>query len=246
MLEAMNRILLESGELGADGVAALEGRRARHVLDVLKAAPGTVLRVGVIDGPAGEATIMSVAPERVTLECRLGPDCPPGPALDLVLALPRPKALKRLWAPLASLGVRRIFLVNAARVERVYFDTHWLLPEHYRPLLIEGLEQSGGTRLPRVEIRRRFKPFVEDESGGLFEGMRRLLAHPGAAVCPRDALVPAGRGMVLAVGPEGGWVPYETELLERCGFAPIGLSGGPLRSDVACIALLALAREFLL
>ena len=56
--------------------------------------------------------------------------------------------MRRLWAQIAALGVGRIILTNAEKVERNYFDTHILAPETYRPLLIEGLQQARDTRLP--------------------------------------------------------------------------------------------------
>ena len=84
-------------------------------------------------------------------------------AVDLLLALPRPKVMRRLWAQIAAMGVGQIILTNAERVERNYFDTHVLTPECYRPLLVEGLQQARDTRLPRVSIHRQFKVLVEDE-----------------------------------------------------------------------------------
>ena len=105
---------------------------------------------------------------------------PAPPAVDLLLALPRPKVLRRLWAQFAALGVGRIVLTNAARVERHYFDTHVLEESTYRPLLIEGLQQAGDTRLPRVSIHRQFRILIEDELDGLSNDGARLVAHPGS------------------------------------------------------------------
>ena len=93
----------------------------------------------------------------------LEPDTPPRPAIDLLLAAPRPKVMRRLWAQIAALGVGQIILTNAEKVERNYFDTHMLAPDTYRPLLIEGLQQARDTRLPSVSIHRRFRVLIEDE-----------------------------------------------------------------------------------
>ena len=93
----MNRILLEEADVAADGCVLLDGARARHVLRVLRAKVGDRLRVGILDGPAGEARIVDSSAETVALECQWE-NAPPAPWLDLVLALPRPKVLKRLLA----------------------------------------------------------------------------------------------------------------------------------------------------
>ena len=94
-------------------------------------------------------------------------ETPSRPPVDLLLALPRPKVLRRLWAQIAALGVGRIILTNAARVERNYFDTHVLSAACYQPLLIEGLQQARDTRLPAVTVHRQFKVLLEDELDSL-------------------------------------------------------------------------------
>jgi len=81
------------------------------------------------------------------MRCELEAEIPPRPRVDLLLAVPRPKVMRRLWAQIAALGVGQIVLTNAEKVERNYFDTHILTPETYRPLLIEGLQQARDTRL---------------------------------------------------------------------------------------------------
>ncbi len=95
------------------------------------------------------------------------------PAVDVLLALPRPKVLRRLWAQLAALGVGRIMLTNASRVERNYFDTHVLEAATYRPLLIEGLQQARDTRLPVVSVHRRFRILIEADLSALSDASTR-------------------------------------------------------------------------
>src|SRR4029453_5948647 len=137
-----------------------------HVLNVLKAAPGHDVRVGLLDGPRGVGTVQAADEGAVRLRCRFATEVPPRPRVDLLLALPRPKVMRRLWAQLAALGVGRIMLTNAARVERNYFDTHVLSERVFRPLLIEGLQQARDTRLPIVTVHRQFRILVEDDLDG--------------------------------------------------------------------------------
>jgi len=241
----VNLILLEPGEVDARGRAVLSDARAGHVRDVLRAEPGGSVRCGVVDGPRGIARIEAVSAGGVELSCEFEAVPPPVPRVDLLLALPRPKVMNRLWAQLAAIGVGRIILTNACKVERVYFDTHVLREEHYRSLLIEGLQQAQDTRLPRVSIHRQFRKLVEDELDELSPGSRRLLADPRAE-CRLASAPPcrAGERLLLAVGPEGGWTDFEKDLLAGRGFTPVSMGERPLRSDTACIALLAVAYEF--
>ena len=238
----MNRILFEPHELLPDGTVCLADARAVHIRQVLGAEVGQVLQVGVLDGLAGTGRVLEITPSKVRLALTLD-TVAPAPWVDLILAVPRPKVLKRLWAQLAALGVGRIVLINAARVEREYFATHWLAAQHYRPLLIEGLVQAGTTQLPIVSVERRFRPYVEDQLDAAFPAVQRLVAHPGdqaahAFARPQGAASTASP-LLLAVGPEGGWTDFEIELLEQHGFARFTLGGRTLRTDTACIALLA-------
>lgn len=244
-IAGVNLLLIEADEFGPDGLVELTGPRARHLTDVLKVVVGQQVRAGVVDGPVGTGQVVHLADGVVTLRCSAGP--PPGrQPLDLLLALPRPKVLRRLWPQLAALGVGRIMLTNAARVERHYFDTHVLDPRHVRPLLLEGLAQARDTRLPLVTVHRRFRPFVEDELDTLSDASCRLVADPAADTRVADAVQGSIPGRVLlAVGPEGGWTAFELGLLAGRGCRPVGLGARTLRSDTACVALLALVHDAL-
>lgn len=231
----MNRILFEPEEIRADGTVLLADERAEHVRRVLRAAPGQAIATGTLNGLAGISRVLDVAESCV----RLLPDHTvilPEPWFDLLLAAPRPKVLKRLWPQLAALGVGRVALLNAYKVEKCYFSSQWLDPLHYRPLLIEGLTQAGLTRLPEVRVCPRFKPFVEDELDGQFPTALRLLAHPGPRRTLPHGADPKARPL-LAVGPEGGWTDYEMKALVAHNFQMFSLGERILRSDTACIAL---------
>ena len=240
----MNCILIDPAELGPERTVILSDRRAVHIRSVLRARPGDRLRLGLIEGPLGSGTVRADTAAGIELACEFDPAPPPAPpSLDLLLALPRPKVMKRLWSVLAQFGVRRVGLVNAEKVERPYFDSHVLEPAFIREHLLEGCEQVGITRLPVVSVHRRFKPFLEDELDAWSPAGCRIMAHPGAPLKVGEAAAGASAGVLLAVGPEGGWNEFERTLLAAHGFRAVGLSGGALRSDVACIALLALVRD---
>ena len=215
----MNLIAIAAGEIGDDGGVTLQGGRAHHVIHVLHVTVGQPVRIGVLDGPLGIGRVLAVDDSQVTLQCELEDRPPERPRVDLLLALPRPKVLRRLWAQLAAIGVGRIMLTNAERVERNYFDTHLLAPEVYRPLLIEGLQQARDTHVPLVSIHRRFRVLIEDGLDALSPGTTRIVADPAATARVHDVSA-AGRAqrILLAVGPEGGWNDFELGLLEARGF----------------------------
>jgi RsmE family RNA methyltransferase len=232
----MNRILINPEESIVDGYICLTDDRAAHIYNVLRATPGKQLRIGLLNGPHGTGEVEKSSPERVVLKCTFEESTPLRPAVDLLLAIPRPKVLKRLWAQLAALGVGRIFLTNAKKVKRYYFDSHVMEPEFYNARLIEGLQQAGDTLLPEVRIVKQLKPFLENDLDLFFpKPVIRLIADPAGGT---SEIQQSKNRLLLAVGPEGGWTPYELELFVSYGFRMIGMGKRILRTDTACIALL--------
>ena len=170
------------------------------------------------------------------MEVRLD-HAPPLPLpLTLILVLPRPKVLRRVLRTASSMGVKRIILLNARRVEKSYWQSPYLEAHAMNEQLLLGLEQARDTLLPEILTRPLFKPFVEDELPAIIQGTLPLVAHPTAsAECPRNI----GRPVTLAIGPEGGFIPYEVEKLIDCGFTPMKLGERILSTETAVPALLA-------
>jgi RsmE family RNA methyltransferase len=168
------------------------------------------------------------------LEVAFDQSPPPKLPLTLLLALPRPKVLDRCLQSAAALGVARIILLNAWRVEKAYWTSPKLEEAHLREQLILGLEQARDTVLPELHLARLFVPFLEKDLPAFTEGARKLLAHPGAeAPCPRGLETPA----VLALGPEGGWIAAELESFAGAGFEPVSMGPRVLRTETALAAL---------
>ena len=257
----MNRILFERDEI-RDGVATFGGERAEHVLNVLHGEVGQILKTGEIDGPIGTSVIeeirgTGILPVHVGAETVISVRCSHTeesrrPWVDLILAPPRPRVMKRLLPQLATLGVGRIFLVGAKKVEKDFWGATLLKPENYRPLLIDGLMQAGTSILPTLETRRNFRKFVTEELDALFPSPTRIVAHPYGVSRPSSPIsrpsspiphpsspIPHPSSLLLAIGPEGGWTDDEVALLEEHGFVRYSLGSRILRTDTATIALLA-------
>lgn len=232
----MNLIILFADDFidGANRVR-LHGRRLEHVRSVHRAAVGETLRVGVLNGQLGTGRITALDADALEMQVTLDQEPPAPLPVTLLLALPRPKSLKRLLQGVTAMGVKRVVLMNAWRVEKSFWESPLLAPEAVREQLILGLEQARDTLLPEVLLRPRFKPFAEDELPALLRGTRALLAHPPAVhPCPREVREP----VTLAVGPEGGFIAYEVELLQAQGFEAVSLGERVLRVEHAVPALL--------
>lgn len=230
----MNLILVEPHEVDGDR-ATVSGRRARHIALIHRASAGKTLRIGIVGGAIGTGVVIRADTESAVLELGLDDAPPPPLACTLVLALPRPKVLRRVLAAAASFGIKRIVLTGAQRVEKSYWQSPSLAEGAVREELLCGLEQGCDTILPVVEMRRRLRPFVEDELAGAPAGTLALVAHPGAGEpCPRADGMP----VTLVVGPEGGFVDFELDLLRAAGLKCVDLGNRPLRVEHALCALL--------
>jgi RsmE family RNA methyltransferase len=238
----MNRILFEKSEI-TDGVAEFSGERAAHIVEVLHSEVGDTVKTGELDSKIGTGVVKKIESVEskdgksyvIRLELsHTGESLQPW--ADLILAPPRPRVFKRLLPQLGAMGVGDIVLVGAKKVEKAFWGATVLKEENYRPLLVDGLMQSGTTIVPRLELRRNFVRFIREELDSLYPDSTRIVAHPYNAEPIGEP--PQGR-LLIAIGPEGGWTDEEVELLKSKGFQCRSLGGRILRTDTATVALLA-------
>lgn len=240
----MNLIILSEEDRTGDSTYTLKDARFRHICSVLSSNVGDFVRVGILNGPIGRARVADLSEDRVILECERLADPPNEPlVVDLICAVPRPQTVKKVLATIAAMGVRNLHLVRANRTEKSYLDSPVLQPSGYLPHLLEGLSQSKRTRLPDIKIHPLFRPFAEDELPSLTEGpdkrVLKLLAHGDSEDRLQDVYSRPAEQAILAIGPEGGWVPFEVGLFQKRGFRAFALGPWTLRVETAVAAGLA-------
>jgi RsmE family RNA methyltransferase len=231
----MNLLLFSDADRSGPERIVLRDQRLGHLLDVHGASAGDTLRVGEVDGLVGKGRILRIDTAEAELQVHLDQSPPEKLPLVLVLALPRPKMLRRILRAVAEFGVPELHLINSYRVEKSFWNTPALEADTVRDYLLQGLQQARDTRLPTVHCHRGFKPFVEDTLPGLLESRTGLVAHPGNhPPCPRPAAGPT----LLVIGPEGGFIPYEVEKLQAAACATVSLGARILRVENAILAAL--------
>jgi len=240
----MNLIILTENDRVGPDIFRLSDYRSEHIRAVLKAEPGDSVEIGLLNGPRGEGVVREITDKEVVLESRnMREILPQEPAVDLICALPRPQTLKKVMAGAACMGVRSIHLVRANRVEKSYFQSPLLEPENFTPFLIEGLSQGKLTRLPEVTVHDRFRRFFEDTlpeiENGFSEKYIKLVADPETDITLNNIYNEDIGRFIFAVGPEGGWVPFEIETMEKAGFKKFTLGRWLLRVENAVTAVLA-------
>lgn len=227
----MNLVLVEPGELAADGTCILADRRAQHLRSVLGARVGSQVRAGVISGGIGRAEVIADDGAAYTIRLEIDAPAPPQLPIELVLAVPRPKVVTRVIETCAAFGIRRIDLTNAWRVDKSYLRSPRLAPDALGHAARLGAEQGATTHLPALAVHDRLMTLLD----GRFAtpGGTRLIAHPGA-----PPLGTVTGDVVLAIGPEGGWIDRELETFVARGFQPFSIARGILRTEAAVAAAL--------
>jgi RsmE family RNA methyltransferase len=231
----MNLLLLDSSDFidGSNTCVRLTGRRFDHIRSVFHAEVGKELRIGLINGNLGAGTITSIDDFSVELSVMFTDAPPPPLPLTLICSMPRPKSFKKTVEAATSLGIKKMFFIESWRVEKSYWQSPVLSDESIHEHISAGLEQARDTTLPKVSFRKRFKPFVEDELPSIIGNDLALVAHPyNAESCPFAVRKP----VTLVIGPEGGFIPYEIELLKEAGCVPVTIGGRILRVETAVAA----------
>ena len=212
-----------------------------HIKEVLKAKEGDSLTIGEIGGNIGKATIAKITNDKVLLaDIELNKKPPTKLDLTIVLALPRPKVLRRLIMDMTSLGVNRLIIVNSYRSQKSYWQSPLL--DRIDEFIFEGLQQAIDTIPLKVELKKRFKPFVEDEFPSLLKkNDGAIIAHPYALQSWKTYLKENSNTQmpkVLCIGAEGGWIDYEVELLCKYGCRAVSLGERILRTETVVSVLL--------
>ena len=232
----MNIVVLDRSDWRDEQHVRLVDRRADHIRAVLRAAVGDSVRVGELNGHLGHGRICAIDADSVVLRVELSQPPPPRHRFDVVLSLPRPKVLRRLFRTVAEYGVANLHLIHSARVEKSYWQSPLLAPDKVHDALLAGMERASDTVVPKVHQYRRFRPFVEDQLKDICAGRPCWIAQMGASLALRET--PPGDAVVM-VGPEGGFVPFELELAQAVLAQPVHLGSRTLSVDTALTTALA-------
>ena len=213
--------------------------RAQHLLAVLRRQPGDTFDAGVINGPRGKGTLISVDKGRVLVTFAWGEPPPPLPPLTLLIGLPRPQTARDILREATALGVAAMHFVRTERGEASYADSSLWHSGAWEECVINGAAQAFCTRLPEIFHGRPLADAIAAQPAG---GIRLALDNYESPAALSRVAVPAGQPVVLALGAERGWSPAERALLRASGFTFVHLGGRVLRTETACLAAITLIR----
>jgi len=231
----MNLILLENKDFIGNERVVIQGRRFNHLISVNKVKKNDRLVCGLLNDKIGTGLITNVRKDSLEIQVHLTDDPPEPLPLILVLALPRPKMLKRIIESVTSLGVKKIYLINSWRVEKSFWQSPLLKEEYLRKQMILGLEQSRDTVLPRIYQKRFFTQFVKEELPEISKNTLCITAHPKSSkICPSGV----NKKITLAIGPEGGFIDIEVATLKKQGFFSCHIGQRILKVETAVTCLI--------
>mgnify|MGYP006090058013 FL=1 len=216
----MNLALLFDDDYLSDNKVRLHGRRHQQILSIHKSTIGDTVKVGKLNDRMGIGVITALNDNFVELDIKLNQQPPAPLPMRLITALARPPMMRRIFSAAAEFGIKDIVVINTNRVEKSFWQSPSLAEEKVNELLYLGLEQAKDTIMPSVTFYKRFRPFIEDELPALLTNTKPLIAHPQSETnCPRGLT----EHITLAVGPEGGFIPFEIEQFLAAGFKAINI-----------------------
>ncbi len=226
----MNIVLLEPEQIaGSDAWKIETPRQLQHLRQHLDLKIGDTLKVGIRQGPRYLSEVLEISEQCILVKPVRLETVPEKLPVHLILALPRPKVLRRIIMDAVTIGVERISLIHSYRVDKSYWQTPFL--QQLDDYVTLGLEQAGDTMAPEIQLYKRFKPFVEDVLPTWINTERpAYVAHPYAEQHMPYAIQ---QGCSLIVGPEGGFIPYEVDLLKKNGCQAMSIGNRILRTETA-------------
>ena len=186
----MNICLFEREEISKPLKA--DDPRAVHIKKILHKGVGDSFAAGIIEGPAGTATITSfgsqgqnAADDKLSQDHNAGDivftfepqsDGKPLFPLHMIIGFPRPIQLKRLLRDMAALGVSSVRLCGTELGEKSYLKASLSDPTEVYKMLLDGTVQAASTHVP--------KPFVYPTLAACLDA---LAAEAGTDSSPKSA-----------------------------------------------------------
>ena len=223
----MNIVLLDPRQTESETWSITSKRQLEHLRTHLDVQVGDTLKVGIRSGKRYLTKIIDISEYRIQIQPIQEEAVPAKLPVTLIVAMPRPKVLRRLIMDSVTLGVEKIILLHSYRVDKSYWQTPFL--QQLDQYITLGLEQAGDTIVPEIEIYKRFKPFVEDVLPHMISKQKpAYVAHPYATQKMPFAI---DHACTVLIGPEGGYIPYEIDLLIKNGCQAVSLGNRILRTE---------------
>jgi len=220
--------------------AALVGEHASHLARVLRAQVGQEFDIATSNG-VRRGTVMSISDSRVEFALGEVVGHRSSPEITLVLAIFKFDRMEWAMEKCTEIGVARIIPLIAARTDAHLAKAAVKRSERWQRLVLQASEQSRRAAAPEITAPTKLKELCD---AGSATDARIVLAESEKGTYLRD-IVKCGHGVVLVVGPEGGWADHELQWFRASGWTAASLGDTILRAETAAIVGTALATDVL-
>ena len=117
----MNIVLIDSRQTTKDVWKISASRQVEHLKTHVNVQVGDTLRVGVKEGKRYLTEVVAVEEQLVMVRPLHEEVVPAKLSVTLIIAMPRPKVLRRLIMDSVTLGVEKIILLHSYRVDKSYW-----------------------------------------------------------------------------------------------------------------------------
>jgi 16S rRNA (uracil1498-N3)-methyltransferase len=221
--------------------AALLGEHADHLVRVLRARVGEEFDIATGD-VVRRGRVISTRNDRVDFD--LGEEISARTIAQITLLLAVFKFDRMEWAieKCTELGVSRIVPVISRRTDSHLVAASAKRVERWQRIALQAAEQSRRAAPPEIAA-----PIKIAAALNFPGALRIVLSESEQQTLLRDALKPqtADDGIVLAVGPEGGWTGDELQSLQQSGWISASLGSTILRAETAAMAAIAIVASAL-
>lgn len=230
----MRQIRLHTGQaLENNARIRLDSAPARHLVQVLRRPAGSDVVLFNGDGLDYPAVILETGkPDKCLLEIGQArrPNTESPLALMLIQAIGRGERMDYTIQKSVELGVTAVHPVMTARTGvRLEGKRAANRLAHWKGVATAACEQSGRARIPEIHA----PASLADALSDLPQATMGLFLDPAAKLGPAALDDPPPGGVVLVIGPEGGFDEDEKSFLAAAGFTGLRLGPRVLRTETA-------------
>ena len=235
----MPRFFVRDFDLGKDRIE-VKGDEFLHMKKVLRLKPGDWVEIINGRGLKGKGMILEMNGSRADIRLyeqeRLEEE---GVYIILGQSLPKHGKMDFVVQKSVELGVSEIFPFYSVRsIPRLDREGSIRKRDRWERIAIQACKQSDRTWLPVIREIKDYEDFLKYSKK--WDALRIILWERGKRGL-KDILKENKKGcVILAIGPEGGFLEEEVELAVRYGFLPIGLGRRILRTETAGISVISI------
>ncbi len=229
----------------------IKGKEAHHILDVMRLK--TSDKVITFDGTGKEytATIEKASNQEVVLKIVSTKDRrqEPGYKVTLACAIPKKSKMDYIVEKSTELGVDTIIpIITTRTIVRLDKEKKLTQRLRWRKIAVAASKQCGRNTVPEVEMPQTLKGLLdrvkgydlailaclEDKRMDFREVINRNISDF------RKKYTSESKGVIIFIGPEGGFTPEEIKNAKSAGCSSISLGYTVLKTDTAAVATLAI------